>query len=135
MPASVAFLTAPEIASGSGAETARPSTFSVTAASIIWACCCASLLDSLYFTVIPRSLPASSAPFLATDQNEPPSPWVITAIVMSPPCVRSTLSDGLVFCGSGLESSAVPQAANPSTSTNGSAQRVALVILLLLPGP
>ena len=36
-------------ASGFGAETARPSTFSVTAASISCACFCGSLLDSEYF--------------------------------------------------------------------------------------
>ena len=95
MPASTAWRTALEIASGSGAETASPSTFSVTAASIICACCWASLLDSEYFSVTPRSLAASSAPFLATAQNDPPSPCVMTAIVRSPPCVRSTLSSSL----------------------------------------
>jgi hypothetical protein len=29
-----------------------------------------------------RALPAASAPFFATDQNDPLSPWVITAIVI-----------------------------------------------------
>ena len=43
-------------------------------------------------TVIPRSSPACSAPFWATDQNTPSSPWVMTAIVMSPPSVASTVS-------------------------------------------
>src|SRR3954447_27021193 len=136
MPASVAFLTALEMACASGAETARPSTLSVTAATIICACCWASLLDSLYLTVIPRSLPASSAQFLATDQNETASPCVITAIVMSPPWVRSTLSvflDSWSLLWSLLVSSAVPQDAKPSTSssTSGSAQRIALLITSL----
>ena len=70
MPASIAVLTASRMASGSGADTAMPSTPSVTAASISCACSSGSLLDSEYLTVTPRSLPASSAPFLATAQNE-----------------------------------------------------------------
>ena len=53
-----------------------PSTFSVTAASISCACFCGSLFDSEYFSVTPICFAASSAPFLATAQNESPSPWV-----------------------------------------------------------
>src|SRR5215218_8049280 len=92
MPASVAFESESAIASGFGADTAIPSTFSVTAESISWACFCGSLADSEYFTVTPICLPASSAPFFATAQNESPLPCVMTAIVMSLPWVRSTLS-------------------------------------------
>ena len=129
MPASTAVLTAPLIASGSGAETASPSTFSVTAASIIWACAWASLLDSVYLSVTPAALAPSSAPFLATAQNEPPSPWVTIAIVRSPPWVRSTESPS--FALSPLLSSPplfsfVPHAApkTASTSTSASANSV-----------
>src|ERR687890_1203429 len=119
MPASVAFLSASRMASGFGAETAMPSTFSVTAESISWACFCGSSLDSEYFTVTPSCLPASSAPFFATAQNESPSPCVITAMVTSWPWVRSTLS---LLAGEPppepLSSSpphAAAKAANPST--------------------
>ena len=41
---------------------------------------------------MPRSAPACSAPFWATDQKMPSSPWVMTAIVMSSPWTTSTVS-------------------------------------------
>src|SRR5437870_5018855 len=39
---------------------------------------------------MPSALPASSAPFWATDQKMPPSPWVMTAISMFCPCETLT---------------------------------------------
>src|SRR4029453_6285363 len=92
IPASVAFLIGSRSASVFGTDVAIPSTFSVTAESISWACFCGSFADSLYFTVTPMSLPACSAPFFATAQNVSPSPWVITAIVRSRPWVSDTSS-------------------------------------------
>src|SRR3954454_24942740 len=48
---------------------------------------------------MPRSLPACNAPFLNTDQNTPPSPWVTTATVTSWPDVTSTVSPEAVVAG------------------------------------
>ena len=111
--ASTAVWTASLMASGFGAETARPSTPSVTAASIICACFSGSLLDSEYLSVTPMSLAACSAPFLATDQNDPPSPCVTMAIVTSFFCVRSTES----LDASPPLSSSPPQPANTTAPT------------------
>ena len=116
MPASAAFLSGSRIASVFGTEMAMPSTFSVTAESISWACFCGSFADSLYFTVTPMSLPACSAPFLATDQNVPPSLWVITAIVRSRPWVSETSS----FLFDDPSSSSSPQAATKVARPNTS---------------
>ena len=69
MPASTAVLTASRIASASGTDTASPSTPSLTAASMSCACSSGSLFDPDHLTVTPMSLPAASAPFLATAQN------------------------------------------------------------------
>ena len=133
MPASVAFLSESRIASGFGAEVAMPSTFSVTAESISCACFCGSFADSEYLTVTPICLPASSAPFLATAQNESPSPWVMTAIVTSWPCVRLTSSlvageppDALSSLSSPPHAAA--NAASPNTiSTASTAKRSRLI--------
>jgi hypothetical protein len=125
MPASTALRTESRIASGFGAETASPSTLSVTAASIICACFCGSLLDSEYLSVTPICLAPSSAPFFATAQNEPPSPCVTMAIVTSWPWVRSTSS--LVVGAPSEEVSspssspqAAANAASPSTINSAS---------------
>src|SRR4051812_39197354 len=81
MPASVACLRAPLIASALGTETASPSTFWETAAWISCASFCGSLLDGLQISLTPSDLAAASAPFLTTDQNEPSSEWVTIATV------------------------------------------------------
>ena len=90
MPALAAAATASFTAAGSASDTARPATLSVTAWLIMSDCFLPSLLEPWYLTVIPRSLPAFSAPFWNTDQNTPPSPWGITAMVMLPPWVAWT---------------------------------------------
>jgi hypothetical protein len=92
MRARTALCTALRMASGLGADTARPSTPSVTAASMSCACSSGSLFDSLYLSSTPMSLAPSSAPFFATDQKDPPSPWVTIAMVRSRFCVTSTAS-------------------------------------------
>src|SRR5262245_11184056 len=68
------------IASGFGTDVAMPLTFCSTAVSTSCSCLFASLLLSLYLTVIPRSLPAADAPLCATAQNVSPEPCVMTAI-------------------------------------------------------
>src|SRR5690242_8303789 len=90
MPASEACLSAPLMASAFGTDTARPSTFWETAASISCASFCGSLLDGLQISLTPSAFAAACAPFLTTDQNEPSSLWVTIAIVSPLPCVRST---------------------------------------------
>ena len=90
MPASFALASEPLIASAFGTETARPSTFCETAASISCASFCGSLLDGLQMSLTPSSLAACSAPFLTTDQNEPSSLCVTIANVRSLPWVRLT---------------------------------------------
>src|SRR3954465_3767535 len=83
MPADLALARESLIALAFGTETARPSTFCETAASISCACFCGSLFDGLQMSLTPSALAAASAPFLTTDQNEPSSEWVTMATVMS----------------------------------------------------
>ena len=90
MPAALALASEPLIASALGTETARPSTFCETAASISCACFCGSLFDGLQMSLTPSSLAACSAPFLTTDQNEPSSLCVTIANVRPDPWVRLT---------------------------------------------
>src|SRR4051794_22206722 len=73
MPADLALARESLIALAFGTETARPSTFCETAASISCACFCGSLFDGLQTSLTPSALAAASAPFLTTDQNEPSS--------------------------------------------------------------
>src|SRR3954466_11257021 len=93
MPAARAFCSEPLIASALGTETARPSTFCDTAASISWASFWGSLFAGLQMSLTPSSLDACCAPFFTTDQNEPSSLWVTIAKVRLLPCVRSTLGE------------------------------------------
>src|SRR3954452_4836794 len=51
---------------------------------------------------MPRSLPACNAPFLNTDQNTPPSPWVTIATVTSWPDVTPTVSPDDVSAGAAV---------------------------------
>src|SRR3954468_17105135 len=90
MPAALALAREPLIASALGTETARPSTFWETAASISCASFCGSLLDGLQMSLTPSSLAACWAPFLTTDQNEPSSECVTIANVRPEPCVSCT---------------------------------------------
>src|SRR6476659_8939046 len=90
MPALFALASESLIASAFGTDTARPSTFWETAASISCASFCGSLLDGLQMSLTPSSLAACSAPFLTTDQNEPSSLCVTIANVRSLPWVRLT---------------------------------------------
>src|SRR5919197_4233288 len=90
MPALFALASEPLIASAFGTDTARPSTFWETAASISWASFWGSLLDGLQISLTPSSLAACWAPFLTTDQNEPSSLCVTIAIVRPLPCVWLT---------------------------------------------
>src|SRR3954453_11508913 len=96
MPAAFALASEPLIASAFGTETARPSTFWDTAASISCASFCGSLFDGLQISFTPSSLEACCAPFLTTDQNEPsslcvtianvsPLPWVCVTDCVPPP--------------------------------------------------
>src|SRR3954447_21926515 len=57
---------------------------------------------------MPRSLPACNAPFLNTDQNTPPSPWVTIATVTSWPDVTSTVSPDAVLAGAAVVAAEVP---------------------------
>src|SRR5436190_2819111 len=91
MPADLALARESLIALAFGTETARPSTFCETAASISCACFCGSLFDGLQTSLTPSSLAAACAPFFTTDQNEPSSLWVTIANVRPLPCVRLTL--------------------------------------------
>src|SRR4051794_24398363 len=93
IPADLALASESLIASAFGTETASPSTFWETAASISCACYCGSLLDGLQISLTPSSLAACSAPFLTTDQNDPSSLCVTMAIVRPLPCVRLTSSE------------------------------------------
>src|SRR3954447_1578768 len=90
MPAALAFASEPLIALAFGTETARPSTFCETAASMSCASFCGSLLDGLQISLTPSSLAACWAPFFTTDQNEPSSLWVTMANVRPEPWVSST---------------------------------------------
>src|SRR3954453_2376254 len=96
MPAAFALASELLIASAFGTETARPSTFCETAASISCASFCGSLFDGLQISLTPSSLAACWAPFLTTDQTEPPSlcspianvgplPWVWWPPCAAPP--------------------------------------------------
>ena len=91
MPAALAFASESLIALAFGTDTASPSTFCETAASISCASFCGSLLDGLQMSFTPSSCAACWAPFLTTDQNEPSSLWVTIAIVRPLPCVWLTL--------------------------------------------
>src|SRR3954462_11000181 len=93
MPAALAFASESLIALAFGTETARPSTFCETAASMSWASFCGSLFDGLQLSFTPSSFAACCAPFLTTDQNEPSSLWVTIANVRPLPCVWLTDSD------------------------------------------
>src|SRR4051794_29161617 len=90
MPAALAFFSEPRIASAFGTDTARPSTFWETAASISCASFCGSLLDGLQMSLTPSAWAAAWAPFLTTDQNEPSSLCVTIANVSPEPCVSCT---------------------------------------------
>src|SRR3954452_7321879 len=90
MPASLAFLSEPLIASAFGTETARPSTFWETAASISCASFCGSLFEGLQMSLTPSAWAAACAPFFTTDQNEPSSLWVTMAKVRPEPWVSWT---------------------------------------------
>src|SRR4051794_22669944 len=92
MPAALALASEPLIALALGTETARPSTFWETAASISCACFCGSLLEGLQMSLTPSSLAACWAPFLTTDQNDPSSLCVTIAKVSPLPWVCSTVS-------------------------------------------
>ena len=85
MPAAFALASEPLIASAFGTDTARPSTFWDTAASISCASFCGSLFEGLQMSLTPSSLAACSAPFFTTDQNEPSSLCVTIANVSSRP--------------------------------------------------
>src|SRR4051795_9177625 len=93
IPADLALASEPWIALAFGTDTASPSTFCETAASISCACFCGSLFDGLQMSLTPESLAACSAPFLTTDQNEPSSECVTIAMVSPLPCVCSTVPD------------------------------------------
>jgi hypothetical protein len=80
------------MASAFGTETARPSTFWETAASMSCASFCGSLFAGLQMSLTPSALAAASAPFLTTDQNEPSSLWVTMANVSPEPWVSVTPS-------------------------------------------
>src|SRR4051812_20643768 len=90
MPAALAFFSEPRIASAFGTDTARPSTFWETAASISCASFCGSLLDGLQMSLTPSAWAAAWAPFLTTDQNEPSSLCVTIAKVRPEPWVSWT---------------------------------------------
>src|SRR3954470_10462235 len=87
MPAALAFASESLIALALGTETARPSTFCETAASMSCASFCGSLFDGLQISLTPSSLAACWAPFLTTDQNEPSSLGVTIANVSRVPWV------------------------------------------------
>src|SRR3954467_11406159 len=91
MPAALALASEPLIASALGTDTARPSTFCDTAASMSCASFWGSLFDGLQMSLTPSSLAACWAPFLTTDQNDPSSLWVTIANVRLLPCVRLTV--------------------------------------------
>src|SRR3954451_25052585 len=93
IPADLALASEPWIALAFGTDTASPSTFCETAASISCACFCGSLFDGLQMSLTPESLAACSAPFLTTDQNEPSSECVTIAMVSPLPCVWLTVPD------------------------------------------
>src|SRR4051812_3929202 len=107
MPAAFALPSEPLIASAFGTETASPSTFCDTAASISCASFCGSLLEGLQISFTPSALAAAWAPFFTTDQNEPSSLCVTIANVRPDPWVRSTLSQ-VVDAGLAPSSSAGP---------------------------
>src|SRR3954466_2320077 len=93
MPAALALASEPLIASALGTDTARPSTFWETAASMSCASFCGSLFEGLQMSLTPSSLAACWAPFLTTDQNDPSSLCVTMAKVMPLPWVRLPSSD------------------------------------------
>src|SRR3954470_879255 len=92
MPAALAFASESLIALAFGTETARPSTFWETAASMSCASFCGSLFDGLQMSFTPSSFAACWAPFLTTDQNDPSSLWVTIANFRLLPWVRSTFA-------------------------------------------
>src|SRR3954453_13262104 len=102
MPAALAFFSEPLIASAFGTDTASPSTFCDTAASISCASFCGSLFDGLQISLTPSSSAACWAPFLTTDQNEPSSLWVTIANVRPLPWVRLTSEDDFLSDLTGL---------------------------------
>src|SRR3954467_12429622 len=102
MPAAFALASELLIASAFGTETARPSTFCDTAASISCASFCGSLFDGLQISLTPSSLAACWAPFLTTDQNEPSSLWVTIAKVRPLPWVRLTSEEDFLSDLTGL---------------------------------
>src|SRR3954447_7334941 len=93
IPADLALASEPWIALAFGTDTASPSTFCETAASISCACFCGSLFEGLQTSLTPSSLAACSAPFLTTDQNVPSSECVTIANVRPLPCVWLTVPD------------------------------------------
>src|SRR3954451_5850124 len=93
MPASLALASEPLMASAFGTDTARPSTFWETAASMSCASFCGSLFEGLQMSLTPSSLAACWAPFLTTDQNEPSSLCVTIANVSPLPWVWLTVCD------------------------------------------
>src|SRR4051812_15041026 len=93
MPAALAFASESLIALAFGTDTARPSTFWETAASMSCASFCGSLFDGLQISLTPSSLAACWAPFLTTDQNEPSSLCVTIANVRPLPWVWLTPCD------------------------------------------
>src|SRR4051795_8153617 len=95
MPAAFALASELLIASAFGTDTARPSTFCDTAASISCASFWGSLFEGLQMSLTPSSLAACCAPFFTTDQNEPSSLCVTIANVRFEPCVSSTVDDFL----------------------------------------
>src|SRR5919108_3829126 len=108
MPAALALLSEPRIALAFGTDTASPSTFWETAASISWACFWGSLFDGLQMSLTPSSLAACCAPFLTTDQNEPsslcvtmanvrPLPWVWLTVWDAPPVALEPLLEVLLL--------------------------------------
>ena len=132
MPAALALASEPLIASAFGTDTARPSTFCETAASISCASFCGSLFDGLQMSLTPSSLAACSAPFLTTDQNEPSSLCVTIANVRPLPCVRLTdcvelAADdrGLPFASLSLPPHAAATSAASARTTSEHRRRVA----------
>src|SRR3954471_22230703 len=115
MPAALAFASESLMALALGTDTASPSTFCDTAASISCASFCGSLLDGLQMSLTPSSLAACWAPFLTTDQNEPSSLCVTIANVRSLPWVR------LTACVPSLDDDLPPESSPPPQPTTTSA--------------
>src|SRR4051812_5590921 len=93
MPAALAFASESLMALALGTDTASPSTFCDTAASMSCASFCGSLFEGLQMSLTPSSLAACWAPFLTTDQNEPSSLCVTIANVSPLPWVWLTVCD------------------------------------------